>query len=124
MSSPNPDLEFFAKEQIMKRYPFLALPIAASCIVISSLIAVLSLLVISMASIDLASGLPFTYFQQLNLPMLSVLLPFIGMVALLPIALQLAFGHEATLLTAEQVPASEPIALVEPPQEEHYLKAA
>ncbi len=108
----------------MKRYHFLALLVAAGCIVISSLIAVLSLIVISMTSIDLASGLLFTYFQQLNLPMLSVLLPFIGMVALLPIALRLAFGYEVTLPSVEQAPASEPVALIEPPQEEHYLKAA
>lgn len=108
----------------MKRYPYLALPIAAGCIVISSLIVVLSVMVIALASVDLAGGLPFTYFQQLNLPMLSVLLPFIGMVALLPVALRLAFGHEATLSTVEHAPLSEPVAQVESPPEEHYLKAA
>ena len=108
----------------MKRYPFLALPIAAGCIATSSLIAVLSVIVISMASVDLASGLPFTYFQQLNLPMLSVLLPLIGMVALLPIALRLAFGHEVSLPTIEHAAASEPVAPVETPQEKYYLKAA
>jgi hypothetical protein len=108
----------------MKRYPFLALPLAAGCIVISSLIAVLSVIVIAMASVDLAGGLPFTYFQQLNLPMLSVLLPFIGMAALLPIALRLAFGREVALPASEPAPVSEPVTRVEPPQEEHYLKAA
>jgi hypothetical protein len=108
----------------MKRYPYLALPVAAGCIVISSLIAVLSIIVIAMASVDLAGGLPFTYFQQLNLPMLSVLLPFIGMIALLPIALRLAFGQAVKLPTVEHAPVSEPVAQVEPPQEEHYLKAA
>jgi len=108
----------------MKRYHFLALLVAAGCIAISSLIAVLSLIVISTASVDLAGGLPFTYFQQLNLPMLSVLLPFIGMVALLPIALRLAFGHEVSLPTIEHAAASELAPPVETPQEEHYLKAA
>ena len=108
----------------MKRYHFLALLIAAGCIAISSLIAVLSLIVISMASVDLAGGLPFTYFQQLNLPILSVLLPVIGMIALLPIALRLAFSHAVTLPTVAQAVASEPAPPVELPQEEHYLKAA
>ena len=56
--------------------------------------------------------------------MLSVLLPFIGMAALLPIALRLAFGREVALPASDHAPVSEPVALVEPPQEVHYLKAA
>jgi hypothetical protein len=64
---------------------------------------------------------PFFYYEMLNFPALSLLLPVLGMAALLPIVLRFAFGQaEAEALT----PATAPEMKAPAPLEEHQLKTA
>jgi hypothetical protein len=105
----------------MNRYLKLALPIALICTLLPASMLALFGLVLSINALDPTAQLPFFYVQKLNFPVLSVLLPAVGMVALLPIALRMAFAKET-------VEAAAPIATStqanEPSIETHYLKAA
>ncbi len=105
----------------MNRYDKLALPIALVCTVLPAGMLALFGLVISIHALDPTAQLPFFYLQRLNFPVLSVLLPVVGMVALLPIALRLAFAQEAVEAAA---PAAAVTQVSQPSLETHYLKAA
>jgi hypothetical protein len=102
----------------MNRYLKFALPIALVCALSSIGLFALYVLVISMHSFAPTAQLPFYYFQKLNFPALAVLLPIVGMAALLPYALRLALAKEtaATVTTKAQT--------LEASIETHYLKAA
>lgn len=109
----------------MNRFDKLALPIALGCTLGSVGIAGLALLVITLSSLDPTAQLPFFYFQKLNFAAVSVLLPVVGVVALLPIVLRYAFGQAE----AEAVkPVVEPIVESAPQPtlvlEDQHLKAA
>jgi hypothetical protein len=84
-------------------------------------IAAFSIFVIFAASFGF--GLPFFYFQRLNMPLLAVLLPVAGMLALLPIALRLAFARAAATIPNNVVEIEKQKPAVEEKREE-YLKAA
>ena len=105
----------------MNRFDKLALPLALITTLTSLGIGALALGVIVVGMFDPTAERPFFYFQKLNFPALSVLLPVVGMLALLPIVLRYAFGkaeaEEAAPVAAPQV--SAPATL-----ENHHLKAA
>ena len=69
-------------------------------------------------------GLPLFYFQHLNMPMLSVLLPVAGMLALLPITLYFAFAREAAAVKGNVVELDKRKPTVEEERDEYHLKAA
>ena len=105
----------------MNRYFKFALPIALGCMLIATGLLALFGLVLSLHALDPTARLPFFYLQRLSIPVLAVCLPIIGMVALLPIALRMAFAKEAVEAAAPAVTAA-PVS--EPRLETHYLKAA
>lgn len=69
-------------------------------------------------------GLPFFYFERLNMPVLSVLLPVVGMLALLPIALRLAFAREAVTIESNVEEFDKEKSTVEQKEDDYHLKAA
>ena len=105
----------------MNRYLKLALPIALICTLLPAGMLALFGLVLSINAIDPTAQLPFFYVQKLNFPVLSVCLPIVGMVALLPIALRMAFAKETV---EAEAPATAAAPAHEPSLDTHYLKAA
>lgn len=79
----------------MNSYLKIALPIGIVCALLSLMIGGVCLLVIGMHSLDPTAQLPFFYFSMLNLPVLAAALPVLGIVALLPLALRVAFAGTA-----------------------------
>jgi hypothetical protein len=105
----------------MNRFDKLAIPAALGCVLASLGIGTLALVVIIIGMFVPTAELPFFYFQKLNFPALSLLLPIAGMAALLPIVLRYAFGSEPVETAAPAVaPAASPTAQFE----DHHLKAA
>ncbi len=108
----------------MKKYSLLTLPVVLGALIGSVAIATLSVLVITLGSMDLAGALAFKYYERLNLAALSVILPVAGMIALLPLALYQAFKQEVVeaAVPAKEVSAkASPVAAAVEPQ---HLKAA
>ena len=105
----------------MNRYLKLALPIVLVCTLLPAGMLALFGLVLTINALDPTAQLPFFYLQKLNFPVLSVLLPAVGVVALLPIAWRLAFA-KGTVETA--APATAVVLANEPRLETHYPKAA
>jgi hypothetical protein len=85
----------------MKNYSILSLPIALVSLIGSCVIAFLSLALTVANSLVPGLMLPNSYYQALNFPLLSVLLPAVGITVLLPIALNLAFQREAPATVSE-----------------------
>jgi hypothetical protein len=105
----------------MNRYLKFALPIALICTVLPASMLALFGLALSIHSLDPTAQLPFFYLQRLNIPVLSVLLPALGMIALLPFALRLAFAKETV---EAEAPATVAAPVQEPSLGTHHLKAA
>lgn len=105
----------------MNRFDKLALPVALVCLLSALGIGALALGVITVGMFDPTSVRLFGYFQQLNLPTLSVLLPVIGMIALAPIVLRYAFGKTEA---EEVVPVAAPVASAPATLDDHHFKAA
>jgi hypothetical protein len=85
----------------MKNITNSLMPLAALVLFGTSLISLFGLLVVLMTSVGFADGLPLVYFQRLNLAVISVALPIVGMILFTAILL----GHprkpaEAAKLTA------------------------
>jgi|SRR5215510_556202 len=78
----------------MKTYSILSLLIAVASLIGSCAIAFLSFALMLANSLVPGLVLPYQYYQALNFPVLSVLLPAIGIAILSPIALYLAFKRE------------------------------
>lgn len=108
----------------MKKYPLFALPLGLAAFAGACLIGVLSGVVILMHSFVPTARMPFFYFEHLNLPVLSVALPAIGMLALAPIALRMAFARETVAETSADTLAKPQAETVEHILEERYLKTA
>jgi hypothetical protein len=105
----------------MNRFDKLALPVALGCTLAGLGIGALALAVITIGAFVPTAELPFFYFQKLNFPMLSVLLPVVGMSALLPVVLRYAFGKETAEAAA---PVAVPVPNTAVQVEEQHLKAA
>ena len=85
----------------MKNYLILSLPIALVSLIGSCVIAFLSFALTVANSLVPGLVLPYSYYQALNFPLLSVLLPAVGITVLMPIALHLAFQREAPATASE-----------------------
>jgi hypothetical protein len=96
----------------MKNITNSLMPLAALVLVGTCLVSVFGLLVVLMTSVGFADGLPLFYFQRLNVALISVALPIVGMVLFTAILLRLPRKPaEATKLTviegAINLPMSE-----------------
>jgi hypothetical protein len=107
----------------MKNYTMFSLPIALACLIGACGIGFLSLAIIVANSLVPGLVLPYSYYQALNFPVLSVLLPVVGMSMLMPVALYLAFKREAPA-AAEKADAENQATVTAEELEERFLKAA
>ncbi len=73
----------------MKNVTNSLMPLAVLVLVGTCLISVIGLLVVLMTSVGFADGLPLVYFQRLNVAVISVALPMVGMVLFAAILLGL-----------------------------------
>jgi hypothetical protein len=108
----------------MKKITNSLMPLAVLVLFGTCLISVFGLLVILMTSVGLADGVPLSYYQRLNIPVISIALPIVGMILFTAILLGLPRkSAEAVRLTviegAEKLPVTE-----EEKKEEHLAKAA
>jgi hypothetical protein len=100
------------------------MPLAALVLFGTCLVSVFCLLVVLMTSVGFADGLPLFYFQRLNIAVISVALPIVGMILFTAILLGLPRKPvEAAKLTdlegAMNLPMSEEVK-----EEESLAKAA
>ena len=90
----------------------------------SCLVSGFGLLVVLMTSVGLADGLPLGYFQRLNLAVISVALPIVGMILFAAILLGISRRpaeavNPVVIEGAESLPMSEDLR-----EEEHLANAA
>lgn len=104
----------------MRKLSNILLPAGLVCLLGTCGIAVL--LTIATTASSVGFNLPFSYLQYLNLPVLSVMLPVVGILALSPFALRLAFTSEVPAEKIEAANALKSAAEVE--SDEYRLKAA
>src|SRR5262249_42904686 len=86
-------LPAIGKEEQMKNLANILLPVALLCLLGAFGVTAIGFFVVVAASFGFERL--FYYFQYLKLPFWSVGLPIVGILALLPLALRLAFGSEA-----------------------------
>ena len=86
----------------MKKIANSLMPIAALVLLGTCLVTVFDLAEVLMTSVGLADGGPSSYYQSLNIPIISVALPIVGMILFVAILLGLpgrpagAVGSTAT----------------------------
>jgi|SRR5215510_1448489 hypothetical protein len=90
----------------------------------SCLVSGFGLLVVLMTSVGFADGLPLVYFQRLNLAVISVALPVVGMILFAAILLGISRRHAEAVKPAVidgsvNLPMSEEVR-----KEEHLANAA
>jgi hypothetical protein len=90
----------------MKNLWKIAQPLGLLCILGACGVAVLNAIAVIAASFGFERL--FNYFQYLRVPLWSVALPAVGILALLPLALRQAFTWESA---AEEKKAAEPVDL-------------
>jgi len=64
----------------MKKVANSLMPLAAAVLFGTCLVSAIGLLVVLMTSIGFADGLPLFYYQRLNLAVISIALPTVGMI--------------------------------------------
>ncbi len=108
----------------MKNITNSLMPLAALVLVGTCLVSVFGLLVVLMTSVGFADGLPLFYFQRLNVALISVALPIVGMVLFAAILLGLPRkSAEAAKLTVIEGATNLP-TIEEGKKEESLAKAA
>ena len=108
----------------MKNITNSLMPFAAAVLFGACLGAVLSLMVILMTSVGFADGLPLFYYQRLNVAVISVALPIVGMILFTAILFGLPRkAAEAANLTVIEGAANQTVS-EEGKKEEHLAKAA
>jgi hypothetical protein len=65
------------------------MPLAALAFIGTCLISIFGLLVVLMTSVGFADGVPLSHYQRLNIPIISVALPIVGMILFTAILLVL-----------------------------------
>lgn len=107
----------------MNKYTLLSLPVVLGCFLGSCAIGALTFAIIVADSLVPGLTTPNSYLFALNFPMLSVILPVVGMLLLAPTALYLALTPNAP---AKEVERTESITGVEatPAPANGFLKAA
>jgi len=77
----------------MKKITNSFLPLAVLVLFVTCLLSVFSLLVVLMTSVGFADGVPLFYYQRLNVAVISVALPLVGMILFAAILLGLPRKH-------------------------------
>ena len=108
----------------MKKIANSLMPLAALVLFGTCLVTVCGLLVVLMTSVGFADGEPLSYYQRLNIPIISVALPIVGMILFAAILLGLPRkSAEAVRLTIIEGTANLPVS-EEGKKEESLAKAA
>jgi hypothetical protein len=108
----------------MKNITNSLLPLAVLALFGTCLVSVLVLLAVLMTSVGFADGVPLFYYQRLNVAVISVALPTVGMVLFAAILLGLPRkSAEAAKLTVIEGAAKLPVS-EEGKKEEYLAKAA
>jgi hypothetical protein len=107
----------------MKKIANSLMPFAAIVLVATCLISVFSLLVVSLESVGLAGGVPWGYYQRLNIGLISVALPVVGMLLFAVILLGLR-GTAAEAAKPAVIESAIKLPMMERETEENRAKAA
>ena len=108
----------------MKNITNSLMPLAALVLFGTCLVSVFGLLVVLMTSVGFADGVPLFYYQRLNVAVISVALPIVGMVLFTAILIGLPRKYaEAATLTVIEGAANLPVS-EEGKKEESLAKAA
>jgi hypothetical protein len=108
----------------MKKIANSLMPLAALVFFGTCMVSVFGLLVVLMTPVGFADGLPLVYYQRLNVAVISVALPLVGMILFTAILLGLPRkSAEAAKLTVIEG-AENPPAIEEEKIEAHLAKAA
>jgi hypothetical protein len=105
----------------MKKITNSLVPFAALVLFVTCLISILGLLVVLLTSVGFADGVPLFYYQRLNIAVISVALPIVGMILFAAILLGLprtsaeaakltVMEGAANLLTGEEAKKEESLA--------------
>jgi TRAP-type C4-dicarboxylate transport system permease small subunit len=107
----------------MKKIANSLMPLAVLALFLACLASLFSLLVVLMASVGFADGVPWSYYQRLNIGAVSVALPIAGMILFTAILLGLPRKRVEAVKPAV---VKGPINLPAPAEkkEEALLKAA
>ena len=89
----------------------------------SCLVSGFGLLVVLMTSVEFADGLPLVYFQRLNVAIISVALPIVGMILFTAILLGLS-GRPAEAVKPAVIEGAESLPMSEELREEEHLANA
>ncbi|MDX2032247.1 MAG: hypothetical protein SF339_16355 [Blastocatellia bacterium] len=105
----------------MKKDPIFAMIPALACLLGACMTGGLLLFVVIINAFVPTATTPFFYVEYLNIPILSIALPVVGMLILAPVTLRMAFSREeaAAAPTASEATQDAPIA-----HDDHHLKAA
>src|SRR5262249_39410776 len=82
----------------MRKYALFLLPFATLCVIAALGIQGLALIVAALSSDNIGNGMPFKFYEQMDLPLLSIALPVLGMLlfaACLPALRRTKTGEEA-----------------------------
>src|SRR6266498_6032205 len=108
----------------MKKIANSLMPLAVLVLFETCLVSVFGLLVVLMTSVGFADGVPLFYYQRLNVAVISVALPIVGMILFATILLGLPRkSAEAAELTVIEGAANLPVN-EEGKKEEYLAKAA
>jgi hypothetical protein len=108
----------------MKKIANSLMPLAALVLFGACLVSVFSLLVVLMTSVGFADGAPLFYYHRLNIAVISVALPVVGIILFAAILLGLTRkSAEAAKLTVIEGAANPPVS-GGGKKEEHLAKAA
>jgi hypothetical protein len=108
----------------MKKIANSLMPLAALILFVTCLVSVLGLLVVLLTSVGFADGVPLFYYQRLNVGVISVALPIVGMILFTAILLGLPrTSAEAAKLTVIEGAANLSVG-EEGKKEESLAKAA
>jgi hypothetical protein len=108
----------------MKKITNSLMPLAALILFVTCLVSVFGLLVVLLTSVGFADGVPLFYYQRLNVAVISVALPIVGMILFTAILLGLPRkSAEAAKLSAMEGAANWPVS-EEGKKEESLAKAA
>jgi len=107
----------------MKKITNSLMPLAALVLFGTCLVSILVLLVVLMTSVGFADGIPLFYYQRLNLAVISVALPIVGMILFAAILLGIPGKPAETRLTVIENATNLPM-IEEGKKEEYLVKAA
>src|SRR5262249_40811440 len=108
----------------MKNITNSLMPLAVLVFFGTCLVSVFGLLVVLMTSVGFADGVPLFYYQRLNVAVISVALPIVGMILFAAILIGIPRKPaEAAKLTFIEGAANLPVS-EEGKKEEHLAKAA